>query len=254
MSKELAPKRAFTLIELLVVIAIIALLAAILFPVFGRARENARRTSCLNNIKQIALGVLQYNQDYDQRFPMDYQDRDLDAAHGHGDPGWVYMVQPYIKSIQVFQCPSEKNKAVPYWPPSETSGQSFEGATDYWINRNLCRMRDSGGALLPNPQGPGINESNLAWPANTVMLGECTGGSGSGNDTDTAISALGGIGPGNIAVMPNNNMVHLEGGNFAFTDGHAKWLKQGSNTTAPQIYGYGTFVTPGGAIYSFKYQ
>ena len=91
-------KKAFTLIELLVVIAIIAILAAILFPVFARARENARRSSCQSNLKQIGLGLLQYVQDYDERFMLHGPDS--------GGPRWRQMVQPYVKSIQVFKCPS----------------------------------------------------------------------------------------------------------------------------------------------------
>ena len=94
-----ASKRsAFTLIELLVVIAIIAILAAILFPVFARARENARRASCTSNLKQIGLGVIQYQQDYDETMPrIDY---------GEGTK-WMDITQPYLKSAQVFSCPSE---------------------------------------------------------------------------------------------------------------------------------------------------
>ncbi len=95
-------KRGFTLIELLVVIAIIALLAAILFPVFSRARENARKSSCANNVKQIMVGVTQYVQDYDECFPL----RD---ATGIGN--WPVIIMPYVKSVQLFQCPSDSNKA-----------------------------------------------------------------------------------------------------------------------------------------------
>src|SRR6186997_2010986 len=95
-----ARRHGFTLIELLVVIAIIALLAAILFPVFARARENARRASCSSNLKQIGLGMLQYTQDYDEHFPMQ-------AAAAF----WPSLT-PYIKSDQIYKCPSD---GAPSW-------------------------------------------------------------------------------------------------------------------------------------------
>ncbi|RYF44766.1 MAG: DUF1559 domain-containing protein, partial [Cytophagaceae bacterium] len=101
-------KKAFTLIELLVVIAIIAILAAILFPVFGRARENARRSSCQSNMKQLGLGVLQYVQDYDERYPALTRRYGVNYFNG-GSVNWTYwqfQVQPYIKSGQLFSCPS----------------------------------------------------------------------------------------------------------------------------------------------------
>src|SRR3982750_1945051 len=97
----LKTKRAFTLIELLVVIAIIAILAAILFPVFGRARENARRSSCQSNVKNILLSVTQYTQDYDERPPP------LAVQLSAGAVCWHNLVQPYIKSTQIFICPSD---------------------------------------------------------------------------------------------------------------------------------------------------
>jgi prepilin-type N-terminal cleavage/methylation domain-containing protein/prepilin-type processing-associated H-X9-DG protein len=103
-------RNGFTLIELLVVIAIIAILASILFPVFGRARENARRSSCQSNLKQIGLGIIQYSQDYDERQP-------AVAFNGAGPTNfptkykWMEAVFPYIKSEQVFTCPSDTNNA-----------------------------------------------------------------------------------------------------------------------------------------------
>src|SRR5690606_19287650 len=121
-------RRAFTLIELLVVIAIIAILAAILFPVFARARENARRASCMSNLKQIGLGVMMYVQDYDERYPPAYRfnaagddlaDQTKSGMPGErfltGDAGtfnsgyfisWMDLIYPYTKSIQLFVCPS----------------------------------------------------------------------------------------------------------------------------------------------------
>src|SRR4028119_227565 len=95
--------RGFTLIELLVVISIIAILAAILFPVFARARENARRSSCQSNLKQIALGIKQYTQDYDELFPNQINPN---ASSARPPVAWADAIQPYIKSLQLYQCPS----------------------------------------------------------------------------------------------------------------------------------------------------
>ena len=123
-SRGRARRGAFTLIELLVVIAIIAILAAILFPVFARARENARRASCLSNLKQLGLGFTQYTQDYDEKYPQARADAPYGsytsppvfpttAINGvaQGFPyslSWANVLQPYIKSVQVFSCPSAK--------------------------------------------------------------------------------------------------------------------------------------------------
>src|SRR6187431_712033 len=104
-------KRGFTLIELLVVISIIAILAAILFPVFARARENARRASCQSNLRQIGLGLMQYAQDYDETLPTNAPGNGTsanDVFNYANSPitNWVTATQPYFKSWRVLICPS----------------------------------------------------------------------------------------------------------------------------------------------------
>src|SRR5262249_29698705 len=108
-------RRAFTLIELLVVIAIIAILAAILFPVFSQARDKARQAACMSNLKQLGIAVLAYMQDYDERFPPSvvcvpgYNPTGLFSVptrYGNRGELWASIVQPYVKNVQIFSCPS----------------------------------------------------------------------------------------------------------------------------------------------------
>lgn len=115
--------RGFTLIELLIVIAIISILAAILFPVFARARENARRTSCLSNVRQLGMAFQQYFQDYDEQFPL------LGKGTGNAGTSWFFTMQPYIKSTQMLRCPSD---TATNWPQSEQD----------WTNPNVTTFAD----------------------------------------------------------------------------------------------------------------
>src|SRR5579871_4692134 len=102
---EIMKRRAFTLIELLVVIAIIAILAAILFPVFAQAREKARGISCLSNLKQLGLALNMYVQDYDETFPLNHIEG---YWGGPNDVGWATSTQPYIKNLQMLHCPDDE--------------------------------------------------------------------------------------------------------------------------------------------------
>ncbi len=120
-------RRAFTLIELLVVIAIIAILAAILFPVFAQARESARRTTCANNMKQVTMGLLMYAQDYDETFP--YQDGDRCPYANDPRAQWINAVTPYTKNAQIWWCPSARRQ----------SSAGNNGDSNYWYNGHASR-------------------------------------------------------------------------------------------------------------------
>jgi len=205
-------KRGFTLIELLVVIAIIAILASILFPVFARARENARRASCQSNIKQIALGMFMYNQDYDEKLPVIYTSPSAHSSFTAAasttagrDVGWAEAMQPYLKSTQIFQCPSESGA------PSATDLDSGNVYSDYWFNH----IAD------------GKSDASFDSPAQTVLLGD--GGAGSSAYSSQGCTANPCASPdasGQKATIPGGGATrHLDGTNFAFADGHVKWLK-----------------------------
>ena len=224
--------RAFTLIELLVVIAIIAILAAILFPVFARARENARRTSCLSNMKQIGLAFMQYTQDYDERYPIDQV-----GAYPPGPYGWADSLQPYLKSVQTFQCPSEP-LAGDSDPRADGAGSFAEvnpgqsSCTDYTYNTGMARgMGSDTSVSLANRIG--VNQAQLENATYTLVLLELTtpgnarviqrGGGLTNRPADTAGVAW---------------TRHLDGCNFSFADGHAKWYKGTvGNTASPKVYG-----------------
>ena len=130
-------RKAFTLIELLVVIAIIAILAAILFPVFAQAREKARQTTCLSNCKQIGLGITMYLNDYDETFPrnddciaparLPYQPNATGCTGPYGQRvnhyKWQYWIYPYVKNIQIFFCPSRSFDRTAW----EQNGEIYDG-------------------------------------------------------------------------------------------------------------------------------
>lgn len=265
--------KAFTLIELLVVIAIIAILAAILFPVFAKAREKARQTTCLSNTKQLGLGYLQYNQDYDEK-AMNTWD-----PFGRGS-GWAWQVYTYVKSKGVFKCPDDS--------------QAKDGMSSYGYNGNFTIQSTVAGK--PHGTGDGISIGKINNVAKTIVLFEVQNGAAVGaydvsiNDPTNALAdnsdgdngkSPGGLGQGGnyelsgggaikgtLASPPdglkyatgyNNNTNtgaygtyaaptgrHSDGSNYLLADGHAKWLRGEAVSSGHTTPDYGDCGNTGG--------
>lgn len=201
-------RRGFTLIELLVVIAIIAILASILFPVFARAREKARQTSCLSNLKQICLGVRIYSDDNDEMMPWVQQYVIWGQVGTLGMYPWLQVIHPYIRNTQIYLCPSADRSAITHY--------SF----------NACAMSMSGTLVtgvsgtytLDGPPTPA--EAIMIFDAGTTSTSWYAASAGdadptnenqiAGSDSDTTTSFI----------LPGR---HNGGNNVAFMDGHTKW-------------------------------
>jgi prepilin-type N-terminal cleavage/methylation domain-containing protein/prepilin-type processing-associated H-X9-DG protein len=234
-------QRGFTLIELLVVIAIIAILAAILFPVFARARENARRASCQSNLKQIGLGLMQYVQDYDGAFPF-FSTSNLPGYTATSDvcalPGanctatphdvkWSHLIQPYVKSTQVFVCANV--------PGARAIGRNVSYGYNYHY---LAYTRGAPGTVSYYV----ASDSAIEYPSETIAIAD-SDGTGTGpylmesdsNDLERKLNHGYSLDP---VTLPAGHTAstsgrlsrisdrHMEGGNIAFADGHVKWMKR----------------------------
>ena len=225
-----APKkrpRGFTLIELLVVIAIIALLAAILFPVFARARENARKSSCANNLKQIGIGVAQYVQDYDETLPRARNDQNIGTGGVIvGNAPWHTAIMPYVKSLQLFRCPSVSTTK------QMNSRGTYEGLYMSYVS---CCVDNTGvyGARSPiTTNGTPTAIADISSSASVILAGE-SGNTGRGDPEYWD----------NNADMTVRN--HLASTNWLFVDGHVKSLKP-TQTLTPNMWNI-TNSVPGGS-------
>jgi prepilin-type N-terminal cleavage/methylation domain-containing protein/prepilin-type processing-associated H-X9-DG protein len=206
----------FTLIELLIVIAIISILATILFPVFGRARENARRAGCQSNLKQLGLGVAQYMQDYDSTYPR-WQ---YAYTSGTTQATWDVVVFPYTKSAQLLTCPSDS-----YSP--EVTVSAYNNAKlkrSYTMPRNISEY--------------GIADATVPAPAKTVLLAERKGCYNNGDAHWIACSTAENIGEQlRRNGTSDQEYRHLNTSNFLFFDGHVK-VRAGGAGNYPRFEGY----------------
>ena len=262
----------FTLIELLVVIAIIAILSAILFPVFARARENARRSSCQSNLKQIGLGIIQYQSDYDGYYPPSALGSGATAA------SWPTLTFPYIKSEQVFVCPSGEDPAIAKPELLNGSTKAYIGVTDTAAGASFGSYGDGSGIdailvnrlsysrnVIPNTSTGWPNsgktagfrsttvekngfvttsttlsvlDAAIANPAGTIHIVDGMTGSSSGQNPASLGSSIRGLTTAlrtDMSTSDESSKVsnrHFDGFNALFGDGHVKFRRWGSTTPA----------------------
>jgi prepilin-type N-terminal cleavage/methylation domain-containing protein/prepilin-type processing-associated H-X9-DG protein len=234
-------KVGFTLIELLVVIAIIAILAAILFPAFAKARESARRASCSSNLKQIGIGLMQYSQEYDERVPRTWYGPDKDYSGADGRYKWMDAIYPYLKSEAIFNCPSDstteqrpsitQNGAFKYHAPVQPDAFGYNFGS-YGANNTYY---DIGPDALP-PFSRDASLASIAAPSTTVAIAETFPANSTNQayftfEFNWASRADEPVAPVKTAGFPSLTGVdgavgiagrHLETTNVLYCDGHVK--------------------------------
>jgi prepilin-type N-terminal cleavage/methylation domain-containing protein/prepilin-type processing-associated H-X9-DG protein len=241
-------KRGFTLIELLVVIAIIAILAAILFPVFAKAREKARQTSCLSNVRQLVTGCMSYAQDYDESVPASATFCHVPWRYGLCEQ-YFTQINPYVKNWQIYACPSMRNTTcngygIQHHGVCCAVNDGFV-SSDFKLSYgyNECVLNSWRVAGTPSPPGPigapgAMGEYKLATAttaAQDILVAESPGLAN--NLVRIAYANVCGA-VCNPSVRTEQNARHNGGSNVSFMDGHAKWLSaQGLLSHDPQSGG-----------------
>ncbi len=244
-------RRGFTLIELLVVIAIIAILAAILFPVFAQAREKGRQTQCVSNMKQIGTALMMYTQDYDETYPFGYQYHGTYNASGactasnHLLEWWQDLARPYVKNEMVYQCPSRSphitwgSLRVPGMPSPLVKDYTANGIFNFWpagSERYLPRQRGGKGPMSGNGGcgGTPVRMPEVAAPAETIGIVDASGfelwtlaQTDAWPDQECprvgcCSGIYGSTGRCSLIVAPRHNA----GFSASYMDGHAKWVRK----------------------------
>ena len=240
----------FTLIELLVVIAIIAILAAILFPVFARAREKARQTSCLNNMKQIGLGLMMYTTDWDDTYPLAYYYQN-GVSGGGGYVHWSGMIAPYVKNDQLWVCNSDPNKGLEPTNP----GLDFQAPKISYTANELLMGRPKVNFRVV-PQAALEDSSSLIAIAEMTNYPFAMGGASNASGANANKSHR----PGNVLNAATSNM---DGANASplvqasldECQAALAWASTLTGTTSSEAYSHVRYMQPdrhnGGANYAF---